>query len=270
LDAGPLALNISLPLSSLVDEDSIKRMISPLPFSLGLRCRVDAVEGVRSLMGLQICTVGLRILRLAELEEDEVGMLCALLMKCRCLEALHVEMFCRDDPSAERLAPVLASLPSSCLQIIIRYALPVSSAFALVPTTVRCLGTLVLMWENYYHSRVVGMTLSRFKSNFPVLDHIQSLEVVLGPGHYEEPEWPTSTPDVAALILVKFPALRRLRVTAVVESVVAPPLVDLTIALVRQHVVFEVTELRPLAAARELVPLIKRQLQQVGARFVFP
>merc|ERR1711924_195666 len=100
---------------------------------------------------------------------------------------------------------VLRALPASCTEVCIHFSIPQGKAFAALPPTVHTVGTLVIMAEVYYHSRIAGMTFATFKQSFPVLQHVRELCVVLGPGHYAEPSWNHSPADVAATFLEKLP-----------------------------------------------------------------
>mmetsp|Transcript_160759 Transcript_160759/g.515933 ORF Transcript_160759/g.515933 Transcript_160759/m.515933 type:complete len:299 (+) Transcript_160759:268-1164(+) len=232
-----------------------------MPGRQALDLQISAVLGVsspRHVAALLGPGAGpLRRLGLSALDEDEIEGFCTILRSFECgeLESLAIDNFCRDDPSVDHFLPILAALPRTCRSLDVRHVLPLTRAFASVPVGIRSLGTVVLMAEIFYHSRVVGMSFSHFVTHFPALPHISELRLLMGPGHYEEPTWPQGTVGgevVAAALLEKFPGLTSLVVEALVESLTAPPLLDVAFSFRARGVEFSICELR--AASRRVSP----------------
>lgn len=210
----------------------------------------------------------LRRLRITGLEEEEVYDFCSVLQALHALEQLSVHNFCREDPLAERFAPILRALPQICTHLHVRHVLPLVRAFECLPPTVQVLGEVVLMAEVFYNSHVVGMSLSKFAKKFPVLPGVREVHALLGPGHYEQPTWPPSAEgasEAADILLQKFPALSRFMVAARVESVSSPPLLGLATHLHERGVQVEVTTLLPASRSSYAAATVDRVLQKLRA-----
>lgn len=227
----PSSVGIDLEFAVPECEDELTMLPSNLarlvPFYQSCSFHVVSVCGLpsRNLALLRKAKWPLRYLGLSSLEEEDVASLCSLLRDLSGrVGTLHIDEFCPDDPTPRQLAPILRALPSSCTQLTVCHVLPVTQGFAKLPATVLSLGRLVLMSERYYHSRVVGMSISYFISHFPSLPNLSTLEVVMGPGHYEQPTWTVSGDHVAHAFCTKFPSLKVLYVHAIVESAESPPL----------------------------------------------
>ncbi|CAE7409410.1 Ctse [Symbiodinium microadriaticum] len=195
---------------------------------------------VRGLAGVsQLCELRslesqlgqLKCLRLQSLEEEDVTGFVSLLRKMS-LESLQIKDFAIDRPTPATLAPILRALPSTCTELDIRYVLPAVPAFAMLPATVRRIGTLVVMDEIFYYSRKVGMSLSLFVHTFPIVKHVTEVKLILGPGHYEEPSWPADgAHSFVAALNEKLPKLECVRMKVHSESAAAPPLVPILLEL---------------------------------------
>lgn len=252
-----------------------KLLSSAVPFGIAFAVEVTGVFGIvepwaSSMLRLPVLPARLqpaprlpavlaclRQLGLASLDEEEVESLCGLLRgpAGAVLEELWIANFCRDDPLVNHLLPILDALPATCQTLDIRHVLPLAKALGHVPSSVVSLGTVVLMADIYYHSRVVGMSLSHFREHFPQLPHVRELRLIMGPGHYEEPTWPQGPAGgkaVAEALLAKLPAVTSVRVEALIESATVPPLLSLASALRARGVGLSVVAVRP--ASRRVPP----------------
>lgn len=242
-------------------------LLRRVPFGTALAPEIRSLSGVSSLpcgMCRAISLWPLQSLDLEALEEEELDEFCAALPAVRGLRSLSIRNFCRDEPTAERFAPILRALPPSCERLEVSHVLPLSRAFTGMPGQVRSLGTVVLMSEVFYHSRVVGMSLRHFEHAFPRLPGIREVRMVLGPGHYEEPSWPRGPlvgKRIADALLEKFPGLEALAAEVRVESESDPPVVGLARSLAARGVGCSVAELRP-ASGRPAARLAVRDAAQ--------
>jgi len=268
---GPQALRatFSIPSAVPISAQLLPLLVGLLPFGDTVNLEVFSVLGLGELSSNVITTLSkwpLQTLGLAQLEEDEVTLLCPLLASAsKQLQVLRINNFCRDDPSPRHLAPILASLPASCVELQVHHALPLTHAFAEVPFSVQTLGTVVVMAEVFYHSRVVGMSVSRFVASFPSLPGVQNLQMVLGPGHYEEPTWPSVETFVDGLCK-HFPSLSCLQLEVLVESATVPP-VSAAAALLKEHgIEVVIGRIRPARGASSL-DAFTTAVQAAGVKF---
>lgn len=246
----PLRVAFSVPQETEVGNYLLEQLLMLLPsvYRCSTRAKVEvlSIRGLTSLENIEtLKNWPLRVLELASLDEDDVDLLCSLLRSLQgSLRALHIHNFCRDRPTPENLAHILAALPPGCTELDVRHVLPLAQAFASMPSFVTKLGTIVLMDQVFYYSRSVGMTISRFQTSFPRLTEIQELCITIGPGHYEEPTWLQSGSQFVDILRTKFPSLCHLYIEAKVESSSNPPLISIIQALQEHGIVVAICKVQ--------------------------
>ncbi|CAE7250032.1 Ctse [Symbiodinium natans] len=230
----PFTISVKLPSSEL--DVWMDRLTQLCPCRvLGVpRFELTGVAGVSELSELKFLGAQLgqvKHVRLESLEEEDVTRFASLLPSMP-LESLQIKDFAIDRPTPSTLSPILGVLPATCVQLDLCYVLPALPALAMLPATVQRIGTLVVMDEIFYYSRKVGMSLSLFAQRLPTVATITEVKLVLGPGHYEEPSWPVDGAHIFVTALrAKLPNLERIRMKVHAESVAAPPLVPILLAL---------------------------------------